>query len=137
MSIKLKLTKGLSYRGGVNGILKATKDKPFILVSTMEEAQAAVATGYFEIVGTQKQSKSPAGSKGSAIATKDLNKKEPPIGSNPTGSIPTDPTDPPAPTGNDAEKPPAGSMDETPPPQGDPSAETAVQIPYQEEQEGK
>ncbi|TCX51934.1 MULTISPECIES: hypothetical protein [unclassified Dehalobacter] len=51
MSIQLKLTKGLSYRGGLNGALKATKDKPFISVETKKEAEAAVATGYFEIVG--------------------------------------------------------------------------------------
>lgn len=64
MSITLKLIKGLSYRGGVNGILKATKVKPFCTVETMEEAKAAVATGHFEIVTA-------------AAPTEDMNQKKP------------------------------------------------------------
>lgn len=48
--IKLKLIKGLSYRGGIDGKVKATKASPFCSVETMEEAQAAVASGYFQIV---------------------------------------------------------------------------------------
>lgn len=54
MSIKLKLIKGLSYRGGKEGILKATKDKPFCFVETMEEAEAAIASGHFQLVEVPK-----------------------------------------------------------------------------------
>ena len=50
MAIKLKLIKGLSYRGGKDGTLRATKDKPFCVVETLEEAQAAVASGHFQLV---------------------------------------------------------------------------------------
>lgn len=58
MSIKLKLIKGLSYRGGKDGTLKATKDKPFCFVETMEEAQAAIASGYFQLVNEPKVNES-------------------------------------------------------------------------------
>ncbi len=50
MSVKIKLIKGLSYRGGKDGTLRATKDKPFCIVKTMEEARAAIATGHFKFV---------------------------------------------------------------------------------------
>lgn len=42
--ITLKLKKGLSYSGSV----KATRDKPFVVVETAEEAEVLVASGYFE-----------------------------------------------------------------------------------------
>lgn len=58
--IKLKLIKGLSYRGGIDGKVKATKANPFCDVETMEEAQAAVASGYFQIIeGEPGQSNEP------------------------------------------------------------------------------
>lgn len=47
---QIKLIKGLSYCGGREGTIKATKDSPFCMVVTLEEAQEAVATGYFEFV---------------------------------------------------------------------------------------
>lgn len=50
MSVKIKLIKGLSYRGGKDGTLRATKDKPFCIVKTMEEARAAIATGHFKLI---------------------------------------------------------------------------------------
>lgn len=50
MSIKLKLIKGLSYRGGKDGTLRATKDEPFCYVETLEDAQVAVASGHFKMV---------------------------------------------------------------------------------------
>jgi hypothetical protein len=40
----------LSYRGGKDGTLRATKDKPFCIVKTMEEARAAIATGHFQFI---------------------------------------------------------------------------------------
>jgi hypothetical protein len=48
--VKIKLIKGLSYRGGRDGTLKATKDNPFCIVKTMEEARVAIATGHFQFV---------------------------------------------------------------------------------------
>lgn len=42
----LKLTKGLSY----TGIVKATKKSPDVFVKDKATADAAVATGYFELV---------------------------------------------------------------------------------------
>jgi hypothetical protein len=50
LSVKIKLIKGLSYRGGKDGTLRATKDKPFCIVKTMEEARAAIATGHFQFI---------------------------------------------------------------------------------------
>ncbi len=88
MTIMLKLIKGLSYRGGANRALKASKGQPFVSVETMEEAEAAMATGHFEIVrvpqapppaeppaGTQedkKQAQTPRTS--AALTTADLSK---------------------------------------------------------------
>lgn len=43
---KVKLIKGLSYTGAVH----ATKDNPYVDVESKEAADAAVATGYFELV---------------------------------------------------------------------------------------
>ncbi len=43
---KLKLKNALSY----NGIVSASEAKPFVEVKTKKEADAAVATGYFDIV---------------------------------------------------------------------------------------
>ena len=43
---KVKLIRGLSYTGAVH----ATKDNPYVDVESKEAADAAVATGYFELV---------------------------------------------------------------------------------------
>ena len=43
---KVKLIKSLSYTGAVH----ATKDNPYVDVESKEAADAAVATGYFELV---------------------------------------------------------------------------------------
>jgi len=43
--IRLRLIKGYSY----TGVVSATKKQPFVDVETEAEAQAAVATGYFEV----------------------------------------------------------------------------------------
>lgn len=76
MSIKLKLIKGLSYRGGKEGILKATKDKPFCFVETMDEAEAAIASGHFQLVEVPKvkeleKPSNPEATKGIGKMTKD------------------------------------------------------------------
>lgn len=46
---KLKLIKGLSY----SGIISATKKKPYVEVDDEATVQAAVATGYFEVVDAE------------------------------------------------------------------------------------
>lgn len=51
---KLKLIKGLSYRGGNDGKVKVTKDKPFCVVEDMEEAEALLASGHFQMVELPK-----------------------------------------------------------------------------------
>lgn len=48
MSYHLKLSKGLSYFG--NGIT-ATKEQPDVFVDSKAAADAAVATGYFKLIG--------------------------------------------------------------------------------------
>lgn len=48
MSYHLKLTKGISYIG--NG-LTATREAPDVFVDSKDTADAAVATGYFKLIG--------------------------------------------------------------------------------------
>lgn len=75
--IKLKLIKGLSYRGGRDGSLKATKDKPFCYVETMEEAQEAIASGHFQMVeGEQAIPGKPVNDIPPAKAVDDMTKDE-------------------------------------------------------------
>lgn len=47
---KLKLIQGLSY----TGIISATKKNPYVEVDDEATVQAAVATGYFEVVGASE-----------------------------------------------------------------------------------
>jgi len=49
----LKLCKGLSYYG-MCGALKATKQKPDVFVEDEATANAAVASGFFELVGEEE-----------------------------------------------------------------------------------
>lgn len=51
---KLKLIKGLSYRGGNDGKVKVTRDKPFCVVENVEEAEALLASGHFQMVELPK-----------------------------------------------------------------------------------
>lgn len=51
---QIKLIKGLSYWGGRDGVIRATKGNPFCEVETIEEAQEAVETGYFTLTGEVK-----------------------------------------------------------------------------------
>lgn len=51
---KIKLIKGLSYWGGKEGAIRVTKGSPFCEVKTLEEAQEAVDTGYFTLIGEVK-----------------------------------------------------------------------------------
>lgn len=51
---QIKLIKGLSYWGGNEGAIKVTKDSPFYNAKTLEEAQEAVGTGYFTLIGEVK-----------------------------------------------------------------------------------
>lgn len=51
---KLKLIKGLSYRGGNDGKVKVTRDKPFCVVENVEDAEALLASGHFQMVELPK-----------------------------------------------------------------------------------
>lgn len=53
---KLKLKKALSYAG----IVTATKDKPYVTVEDEAVANAAVASGFFEIVEVNATEEPPA-----------------------------------------------------------------------------
>ena len=55
--IKLKLKKALSY----NGVVSATKEKPYVTVEDEATANAAVASGYFEIVELNASEERPQG----------------------------------------------------------------------------
>lgn len=54
---KVKLIKGLSYTGAVH----ATKENPYVDVESKEAADAAVATGYFELVEETADDKTDGG----------------------------------------------------------------------------
>jgi hypothetical protein len=54
MRYHLKLQKGLSYCG----VVSATKQKPDVFTEDGAVADAAVATGYFVLVGTEETGKS-------------------------------------------------------------------------------
>ena len=47
----LKLIKGLSY----SGIIEATKQHPDVFVENKATADAAVATGYFQLINTERE----------------------------------------------------------------------------------
>ncbi len=51
---KLKLIKGLSYSGGIDRKLNATRSNPFCFVETVEEVEAAIASGHFQLVEEPK-----------------------------------------------------------------------------------
>ena len=66
---KVKLIKGLSYTGAVH----ATKDNPYVDVESKEAADAAVATGYFELVEATADDNTDGGKNDNSGAT-DLDK---------------------------------------------------------------
>lgn len=47
---KLKLIKGMSYHGGIDGHIKVTKANPECIVETDEEAQSLIGSGFFSLV---------------------------------------------------------------------------------------
>lgn len=55
--IKLKLKKALSY----TGIVSATKEKPYVTVEDEATANAAVASGFFEVVELNAAEEPPKG----------------------------------------------------------------------------
>ncbi len=58
----LKLIQGLSYRGGIEGKVRATKGKP-CTVTSAEEAEALIATGHFELVSVSADESGSGGEK--------------------------------------------------------------------------
>lgn len=65
--IKLKLKKALSY----TGIVSATKEKPYVTVEDEATANAAVASGFFEIVELNAAEEKPTGPATGAITKLD------------------------------------------------------------------
>ncbi len=58
MTYHLKLTKALSYCG----VVTATREKPDVYTDDGDVADKAVATGYFELVGSEVSETPPEGS---------------------------------------------------------------------------
>ena len=71
---KLKLIKGLSYRGGKDGKVKVTRDKPFCVVENLEEAEALLASGHFQMVAEPKALEEKGQKEPKAV--KDMTKEE-------------------------------------------------------------
>lgn len=52
----LRLIKGISYSGGFDGKLKATRDNPECVVQTKEEADMLLSDGFFTLVSVEADS---------------------------------------------------------------------------------